>query len=1072
MRSAAVASLLAACALPALGGALEVAKTPSGSGSVESAPPGIDCGADCSEEYDSGTPVTLAATPVGGSAFGGWGGDTDCADGSLLLDTDRSCTATFVPLPVAYYTFDGDNANDAVGTHHGTVAGAGVTFVPGRVGHAISFSDGSAYVKIPSFDLPYITVSAWVSSAKYGYYTSMVTKSYHPTGWSSPWVVWQLWLSENTARPGFVGSVLGNTVSADAISLNQWYHLAASYDGATVRVFVNGVQQASAAAPVPGPLPSTAGNLYIGKPESSNHSFRGLIDEVAIWDRALTAEEIAQQYRNGLLGRGYLCDAFTVTATAVGAGSGVVSSDAGGISYRYPFTASATSAPINEGNRVVVTAAADAGALVTWSGTCADGGGVEEGGGTAVATCTFAALGGDAVVEATFDYDTDGDGIPDGSDDCPSLADPEQTDTDADGYGDACDDDDDNDGVADDGDPAPMDPAACGDADIDACDDCALGADGFGTLSDWRPWDDGTDTDSDGLCDIGDADDDNDGVGDAEDPVDTDPAICGDSDSDSCDDCSVGIDGWGPLSDFRPAEDGPDQDADGLCDAGDFDGDNDGVPDADDDCPFAADPAQDDGDADGAGDACDNCPGEANADQADADGDGFGDACDGSCTLPMVEAGEGHAVGLQGDGRVVTAGGPTGVSDWTGIRSVSAGLGNTVGLKWDGTVVATGDNSWNKSNLASWTGIIAVAAGSFHTVGVKADGTVVVVGSNVHGQSSVGSWTDITAVAAGAYDTIGLRSDGSVVIVGDNTNGQLAAADWTGMRAVSMGHSHAVGLKADGTVLAAGWNAFGQCNVGSWTEITAIAAGWQHTVGLRADGTVAVVGDCGYGQCDVAGWTGIVAVGAGYNTTFGLRADGTVAAAGYNNAGQTNTGPWYLGVATADTDRDHLPDVCDPDDDDDGFADGNDNCPAVDNADQADLDADGEGDSCDTDDDGDGADDLADCGPLDADVWAVPAAPAEMLTLAGGGTTAFSWSASPLPGCAIPRYDLVESDSAADFTGSRCLVAGTDLLAAGPATGVPPPGAGRFYLVVVENPCGRTAGNDSAGTPRDVPDCP
>ena len=61
-----------------------------------------------------------------------------------------------------------------------------------------------------------------------------------------------------------------------------------------------------------------------------------------------------------------------------------------------------------------------------------------------------------------------------------------------------------------------------------------------------------------------------------------------------------------------------------------------------------------------------------------------------------------------------------------------------------------------------------------------------------------------------------------------------------------------------------------------------------------------------------------------------------------------------------DADADGLNDCVDGDDDNDGVADDVDNCPFVDNADQADLDADGLGDPCDADDDGDGANDSVD----------------------------------------------------------------------------------------------------------------
>ena len=72
-----------------------------------------------------------------------------------------------------------------------------------------------------------------------------------------------------------------------------------------------------------------------------------------------------------------------------------------------------------------------------------------------------------------------------------------------------------------------------------------------------------------------------------------------------------------------------DSDEDGAGDACDVsDQDGDGVPDAEDICPAAADPEQTDSDDDGIGDACDNCPQQPNFSQADGDGDGIGDACE------------------------------------------------------------------------------------------------------------------------------------------------------------------------------------------------------------------------------------------------------------------------------------------------------------------------------------------------------------------------------------------------------------------------------------------------------------
>jgi len=98
-------------------------------------------------------------------------------------------------------------------------------------------------------------------------------------------------------------------------------------------------------------------------------------------------------------------------------------------------------------------------------------------------------------VFARLDYDSDGDGIADGSDNCPTIANPTQTDTDDDGLGDACDalTDTDGDGIADSSDAFPNDPTETTDSD----------SDGIGDNADVFPTDptETSDTDGDGIGD-------------------------------------------------------------------------------------------------------------------------------------------------------------------------------------------------------------------------------------------------------------------------------------------------------------------------------------------------------------------------------------------------------------------------------------------------------------------------------------------------------------------------------------------------------------------------------------------
>ncbi len=78
---------------------LTVTKSGTGSGTVTSSPAGINCGTTCSASYNSGTVVTLTATPASGSVFAGWTGDADCSDASVTMTASKTCTATFNPAP-------------------------------------------------------------------------------------------------------------------------------------------------------------------------------------------------------------------------------------------------------------------------------------------------------------------------------------------------------------------------------------------------------------------------------------------------------------------------------------------------------------------------------------------------------------------------------------------------------------------------------------------------------------------------------------------------------------------------------------------------------------------------------------------------------------------------------------------------------------------------------------------------------------------------------------------------------------------------------------------------------------
>jgi endonuclease G len=180
-----------------------------------------------------------------------------------------------------------------------------------------------------------------------------------------------------------------------------------------------------------------------------------------------------------------------------------------------------------------------------------------------------------STVSITVSPDEDGDGVVDGADNCPSVANADQADFDNDGIGNACDSDDDNDGQSD------ADEIECGSDPLDA-----------GSLS--------TDTDGDHQPNCVDLDDDGDGFADG---TDNCPLVANMAQADG------DGDGIGNACDPNP-NDGP---------IGDLDGD--GVLNNLDNCPLTSNPDQADFDLDGIGDSCDSVTGPPkNKDQCKDDG--------------------------------------------------------------------------------------------------------------------------------------------------------------------------------------------------------------------------------------------------------------------------------------------------------------------------------------------------------------------------------------------------------------------------------------------------------------------
>jgi Concanavalin A-like lectin/glucanases superfamily len=220
------------------------------------------------------------------------------------------------PLPigppsgiVSWWPGDG-NFTDIVAGSNGTPVG-GVTFAPSEVGQAFNFNGVDGAVTAPHNSNQntgnQIAIEAWVyprtsghgrpilqkrSAANVGGYTFETTDTTNGPGPSNglQFVIWINGTQNLLQTP------------ANALTIGTWQHVAATFDGATMKIYVNGV--ASASLPVAGTIDPVLNPIVIGQNvATTTYDWDGLIDEVSLYNRALTAAEIQAIFNAGSAGK-------------------------------------------------------------------------------------------------------------------------------------------------------------------------------------------------------------------------------------------------------------------------------------------------------------------------------------------------------------------------------------------------------------------------------------------------------------------------------------------------------------------------------------------------------------------------------------------------------------------------------------------------------------------------------------------------------------------------------------------------------------------------------------------------
>lgn len=206
---------------------------------------------------------------------------------------------------VSYWKLDesSGNAADSVGSR--TLTNTDVTYTTGKISNGAVFDGDSAKLVRSAEDLGITnawTFTCWVKPAA----ADMTEKNIldiRPNSGAANYIGIQ-GIANMSIRALFfnsAGSVVKDyRTSNNALSNGNWTFVCLSWDGTNYNIYINGsADNAVKTVDNSGTMTNTSRNLYIGVEAGSGNWWNGIIDEVGIWSRALTSDEISTLYNSG-----------------------------------------------------------------------------------------------------------------------------------------------------------------------------------------------------------------------------------------------------------------------------------------------------------------------------------------------------------------------------------------------------------------------------------------------------------------------------------------------------------------------------------------------------------------------------------------------------------------------------------------------------------------------------------------------------------------------------------------------------------------------------------------------------
>jgi len=254
-------------------------------------------GAGCSNFAEIAQPTGTTFSDTGRSPSTSYSYRVRASDAAANVGPYSGTASATTPAAtsglIAAYSFNegtGSTVADASGTGNGGSIGSATWTTSGKYGGALSFNGTNARVTVP--DAPSLrltnamTLEAWVyPTAITNKWRDVVYKgddNYYLEATSSP--------GRRPAAGGTFSGVVGETSGGSILATNTWAHLATTYDGTTLRLYVNGTQVSSKSQT--GLFATSSNPLQIGGDALYGQYFSGRIDEVRIYKTALTQPQI------------------------------------------------------------------------------------------------------------------------------------------------------------------------------------------------------------------------------------------------------------------------------------------------------------------------------------------------------------------------------------------------------------------------------------------------------------------------------------------------------------------------------------------------------------------------------------------------------------------------------------------------------------------------------------------------------------------------------------------------------------------------------------------------------------